>query len=162
MNTKLTFDQIVDGEGTYMAGISADLGRFKHLADSIICADGENLSVQASRTHYCVPRTDQGPYTEVEVGFPSVSPPDTWAEYFDGDFPEPHGLPYRIATAVIRKLLSIIPGAPDLFPEADDPTGSVYGYVPVALVREFIEAHGGEVHTVTSLDVLNGLPHDRK
>ena len=124
MNTKLTFDQIVDGEGTYMAGISADLGRFKHLADSIICADGENLSVQASRTHYCDPRTDQGPYNTVEVGFPSISPPDTWAEYFDGDW------------------------------DTEDHTGSVYGYVPVALIREFIEEHGGEVHTVTDLDAL--------
>ena len=113
-NNKLTFDQIVAGEGSYIP-MPSEYGKFKHLAYGIVCADGESLSVQASRTHYCSPRTDSGPYGSVEVGFPSVSPPDTWAEYFDGDW------------------------------ETDDHTGSVYAWVPVALVREFIEAHGGEV-----------------
>lgn len=35
------------------------------------CADGFNMSVQASNTSYCSPRNDEGPYSEVEVGFPS-------------------------------------------------------------------------------------------
>lgn len=38
---------------------------------AIVCADGFTMSVQASRTHYCTPRNDQGPYTAVEIGFPS-------------------------------------------------------------------------------------------
>lgn len=38
---------------------------------AIKCADGFTMSVQASRTHYCTPRNDVGPYTAVEVGFPS-------------------------------------------------------------------------------------------
>ena len=29
------------------------------------------MSVQASKTHYCAPRNDKGPYTHVEVGYPS-------------------------------------------------------------------------------------------
>ena len=33
------------------------------------------MSVQASRNHYCSPRRDYGPYTEVEVGFPSKEEP---------------------------------------------------------------------------------------
>jgi hypothetical protein len=37
----------------------------------IECADGLTMSVQASETHYCSPRSNLGPYTEVEVGFPS-------------------------------------------------------------------------------------------
>lgn len=47
----------------------------------IVCKDGTRLSVQASQYHYSEPRTDKGPYTEVEVGFPSIKPPDTWAQY---------------------------------------------------------------------------------
>tara|TARA_B100001094_G_scaffold315935_1_gene356539 strand:+ start:5189 stop:5497 length:309 start_codon:yes stop_codon:yes gene_type:complete len=35
------------------------------------CADGFSMSVQASRRNYNSPRDDLGPYTEVEVGFPS-------------------------------------------------------------------------------------------
>lgn len=37
----------------------------------IRCADGLDFSVQANSTAYCTPRTDDGPYTAVEVGFPS-------------------------------------------------------------------------------------------
>ena len=35
------------------------------------CRDGFTMSVQASRYHYCSPRDDVGPYSEVEVGYPS-------------------------------------------------------------------------------------------
>lgn len=48
--------------------------------------DGAELSVQASRLHYSRPREDIGPYTHVEVGYPSGSVPDTWAEYQDGKY----------------------------------------------------------------------------
>lgn len=37
----------------------------------IKCADGSELSVQASDYHYCKPRNNVGLYTHVEVGFPS-------------------------------------------------------------------------------------------
>ena len=35
------------------------------------CKDGFHMSVQASHFHYCSPRNDVGPYSAVEVGFPS-------------------------------------------------------------------------------------------
>lgn len=38
-------------------------------------ADGSTLSVQASRSHYCTPRNDSGPWIAVEVCGP---------EYIDG------------------------------------------------------------------------------
>jgi hypothetical protein len=41
--------------------------------DAIKCADGTTLSVQASSCHHCTPRDDDGPYTAVEVGFPSMT-----------------------------------------------------------------------------------------
>lgn len=40
-------------------------------AKRIFCADGFSLSVQAGRSLYCVPREDVGPWSSVEVGFPS-------------------------------------------------------------------------------------------
>ncbi len=82
----------------------------------IRCNDGTELSVQASSTHYCTPRENSAGWFEVEVGYPSVKPPDSWREYYDGDKDE----------------------------FDNDGTGSVYGYVPAQLVREYIKLHGGE------------------
>lgn len=38
----------------------------------ITCNSGLTMSVQTSSTHYCTPRTDTGPWHEVEVGYPSA------------------------------------------------------------------------------------------
>ena len=39
---------------------------------SVVCADGFEMSVQASETNYCEPRIDNAErYTAVEVGFPN-------------------------------------------------------------------------------------------
>jgi len=78
----------------------------------IVCKDGASVSVQAGRAIYCTPRNDQGPWTHLEAGFPSVAPPESWLEYMDGD---------------------------------GDPLEQVYGYMPVACVQEFIDAHGGMI-----------------
>ena len=54
----------------------------------IVCNDGTTLSVQVGSSLYCSPReSENGPWTHVEVGFPSITPPDTWKEYSDGAFP---------------------------------------------------------------------------
>lgn len=37
----------------------------------IACKNGLVLSIQASSMHYCTPRDDYGPYSAVEIGFPS-------------------------------------------------------------------------------------------
>lgn len=92
------------------------MGRtWKDVAKKTTCADGVSLSIQASKTHYSIPREDVGPYVAVEVGFiedkkgKQVTPPRTWKKYADGD----------------------------KFPNA------VYGYIPVSLVERFIKNHGG-------------------
>lgn len=36
------------------------------------CADGFLMSVQASYRHYCMPQNNEGPYTQVEIGYPSA------------------------------------------------------------------------------------------
>lgn len=96
----------------YLSGEESESG-FKDIKPRIELNDGESLSVQTGRTHYCTPRSNQGPWADVEVGFPSVEPPESWAQYFDGDW------------------------------QSGDRTASVYGYVPIGLVVDFIEAHGG-------------------
>ena len=75
----------------------------------IKCADNFEMSVQASKFHYCEPRLDSSYYVSVEVGFPSEKE-DLLMEW--ADTPE-------------------------------DPTGTVYGWVPVEVVEEVIEKHGG-------------------
>ena len=40
----------------------------------VVCADGFTVSIQASKFHYCEPRNDAGPYTEVELGYPNMVP----------------------------------------------------------------------------------------
>ena len=88
-----------------------------HLAlrKRITCADGFGLSIQASASHYCSPKSNFGPYDAVEVGYPSEQPPDEWAEYYDGSISD--------------------------F-DNGDATG-IFGYVPVEMVEALIEAHGG-------------------
>jgi len=86
---------------------------FKPLIKRLELKDGESLSVQTGNTHYCKPRDNYGPWYLVEVGYPSVDPGEEWREYFDGDW------------------------------EITDHTDSVYGYVPIDIVVDFINAHGG-------------------
>jgi hypothetical protein len=52
--------------------------------DAMKCADGTTLSVQASSCHCCAPRDDDGPYTAVEVGFPSVAI-ESFLPYIEGN-----------------------------------------------------------------------------
>ena len=53
----------------------------------ILCKDGASISVQANSNCYCSPRNDTGPYTHVEVGYPSHPFPEavTYKEDFDAD-----------------------------------------------------------------------------
>lgn len=84
--------------------------------ECVVCADGTSLSVQASETHYSVPRDNAGPYVRVEVGYvrgPNKQPidlPRSWAPFADG---------------------------------SPKQRNNVYGYVPVELVLSFVKRHGG-------------------
>ena len=75
------------------------------------CEDGFGISIQASRTSYCIPQNDIGPYTQVELGFPTIP-----------DF-----------------LISKYAEMPDSLTE------TVYGYVPVGIVKALLIKHGGPV-----------------
>ena len=62
---------------------SYDGHRYLNLVPTIFCADGFHMSVQASHTHYCTPRDSRGPWSEVEVGFPSAKV-EAFMPYIDG------------------------------------------------------------------------------
>ena len=59
----------------------------------IICVDGTRLSVQANRFMHCYPADNTGPYTHVEVGYPSIVPPVSWKKYCE-DWSNPTGTVY--------------------------------------------------------------------
>lgn len=77
----------------------------------IACAGGLTVSVQTGPSHYCTPRDGYGPWSAVELGFPSRR---------------------------IEEFVPYIDGALN-----DDPTDTVYGYVPLHIVAEAIAADGG-------------------
>lgn len=93
---------------------SDDTYEYRENADAVICVDGFSASIQASKTHYCRPRENRGPWTHVEVGFPRDDKKNriqvrAWDEFSDGD------------------------------PETTD----VYAWVPLELVAAWIDRHGG-------------------
>ena len=79
--------------------------------------NGGSVSVQASKTHYCYPRNDVGPYSEMEVGYPSEGTivPDEIMRHLDGNIDA----------------------------EDFDKHKSVYGYVPVSIIKMMVDANGG-------------------
>jgi len=42
---------------------------------------GASLSIQASEHTYCTPQNNDGPYTEVEVGYVNGPVPEAWRKY---------------------------------------------------------------------------------
>lgn len=80
-----------------------------YVAKPIICTDGFNVSVQASKHHYCSPREYDAEWASVELGFPSAAD-------------------------------DLIQGYAET---PDEPTETVYGYVPIDTVARLIIKHGG-------------------
>ena len=75
-------------------------------------------SIPASVRDGTIDPTYSGPYTHVEVGFPSDRP-ELWRDW-------------------------------EAYAEdPDEPTRTVYGYVPLQLVQELVTTHGGEANETT-------------
>lgn len=53
--------------------------------NKVVCKDGLEFSMQASDSHYCIPRSNQGPWSQFEIGYPELNgapfEPDEIAEY---------------------------------------------------------------------------------
>ena len=99
----------------------------KHIMTSsklphIICADGFSMSVQVGYSLYSTPKKIAKRYSAVEIGFPSDHEP-LIEEY-----------------------------AENFFEEEPNYTGTVYPYVPVAVVDKVLKKHGGINLTQTLLE----------
>lgn len=84
----------------------------RYPAPRITCKDGLGVSVQASRNHYSIPRGSTGPWSHVELGFPSKRPNDAVMAYAENE---------------------------------ENPTGTVYAYVPIEIVAAWLDECGGIV-----------------
>lgn len=84
-------------------------------APMIICMDGFKMSVQASASHYCSPRNNDGPYSHFEVGFPSQR--DSLLEKYGERIDDPEN--------------------------PDKVYDDVYPMVPLIVVLAVISSHGG-------------------
>jgi hypothetical protein len=60
-----------------------DSDGYRQPTPKVHCMDGTTLSVQVGSGLYCIPRDNNGPYTHVEVGFPSRGFTQL-TEYIDG------------------------------------------------------------------------------
>jgi len=81
----------------------------------VICTDGFSMSVQASDTHYCSPHE-------------AVRNPDECGSY--------RMLEVGFPSEVVEEF---IPYAED----SDQPTRTVYAYVPIKIIESVIQQHGG-------------------
>jgi len=103
------------------------------LRPSVVCGDGLTMSIQASSGHYCRPRTDYGPYSSVEIGFPNREVPEffTYAENTNRI-----NLFQKLVFWFLANILKE-------FPKTYYPTNTIYSWVPVELVDEVLVRHGG-------------------
>ena len=95
----------------------------KPLYKRVYFNNGGNISIQASRTAYSEPRDNFGPYTEMELGYPSK----------DTVLPE----------SVLKYVEQSATYNDDGSYNGNDPYNSVYPYVPSSVVKELIQANGG-------------------
>lgn len=89
-------------------------------SNGITCADDTTVSVVAHYGAYCAPRPEH---------FASDPPVDGYTHVEVG-FPSVRPEPWSQWVEYVE--------------DEEHPTETVYGRVPVGLVREFLEAHGGE------------------
>ena len=74
--------------------------RYKRL----VCKSGFSVSVQASERNYCEPKNNVGPYTAVELGFPSNEEP--LIKRYAEDPGDPTGTVYGwVPTTVLFELI---------------------------------------------------------
>jgi hypothetical protein len=103
----------------------------------IVCKDGFSISVQARESAYCSPRSDHGPYSMVECGYPSSKPKSKRFR----EFAELCGTSSNWLIATVFRLLPTF--LQKRLARPDDFCETVYGYVPVEIVQEELDLHGG-------------------
>ena len=93
----------------------------------VVCVDGFTMSVQADDFTYCAPRNNEGPYTAVEVGFPSEHEEliIDWAEDDSSPTETVYGyVPSHIVSLVLAKHGGMVEGeVPKGIPEIRSTSG---------------------------------------
>jgi hypothetical protein len=75
------------------------------VAPAITMADEEEISVQGSHFHYCIPRVDEAVWTHVECGFPTFRPSDAMMEFAeDAENPQYTVYPYTPIEIVVDEI----------------------------------------------------------
>lgn len=124
----------------------------------IECRDGFLMSVVSGVGVYCLPKPAlydppdnwfenvpadyDGPFTHVEVGFPSERP-EPWECHHERDGCYGLGVDAPANEASGWKCYCESP---------ETPTDTVYAYVPAQMVRLLIQLHGGEINYETDDD----------
>jgi hypothetical protein len=93
----------------------------------VCCVDGYSVSIQASETSYCAPRDDIGPYTSVELGFPSAY--DTLLDGYAENKHAPTDTVYGYVPSSTAELLIVKHG------------GAVSGQVPEGVLMLMAPSH---------------------
>ena len=110
---------------------------YQEVRPRIVCNDGFSVSVQASEHMYCKPR-----YTQWQSE-------DGW-QVINGSYWTSSKIPRNFETDRFALYESVELGYPseedeliNEYAEDDDYTNTVYGYVPVNVVEQLVEKHGG-------------------
>lgn len=74
---------------------------YKPCAPYVKCKDGSSMSVQAGEGVYCTPRTNNGPYTHVEVWL--CGQVQAWNDIGDGEDPYAYIAIERVAEEIDRR-----------------------------------------------------------
>ena len=72
---------------------------------AVVCEDGFEVSIQASETNYSSPRDNEGPYIEVELGFPNATDETILPYAEDRTEPQNTVYPYVPSEIVLEMLL---------------------------------------------------------
>ena len=113
---------------------------YQRVRPRFVCQDGFSVSIQASENHYCEPR-----YTQYRDGNTwHVINGDTWSSSsvprkFDTD----HFIPYESVELGYPSMEDELINSFAEDAEEGDYTSTIYGCVPVEVVEELIEKHGG-------------------
>jgi hypothetical protein len=138
----------------------------------VVCQDGFSISIQANEYLYCRPRYNVGPYSKVELGYPSKRD-SLIIEYADVYLDDSklkswvfYDAPDQL-TNIIDKILAFIASKIQKYEYhmcetkkdyelksnwvkvlhfLETPHRAVYSYVPVGIVDALIEKHGGFSH----------------
>ena len=82
-----------------------DEAKFYRVAPPIQMVDEEEISVQGSSIHYCIPRVDEAVWTHVECGFPTFRPGAAMMEFAeDAENPQYTVYPYTPIEVVVDEI----------------------------------------------------------